>query len=56
MSIEKNKRTEHKVTEFVTGYSQLPEAGGVLDQSGWLMDIFDSFRDGENASAVKALK
>ena len=56
MSFEKNKRTEHKITEFVTGFSQLPDAGGVLDQSCWLMDIFDSFRAGENASAAKALK
>ena len=55
MSIEKQKKVEHKVLEFVTGYSVLPEAGGVLDQSVWLMDIFDQFRAGENAVAMKTL-
>ncbi len=54
--MEKNKKVEHKITEFVTGFSQLPEAGGVLDQSAWLMDMFDQFRAGENAVAAKALK
>lgn len=56
MSVEKQKKVEHKITEFVTGYSQLPEAGGVLDQPAWLIDIFDHFRAGENAVAVKSLK
>lgn len=54
--VEKGKRADHKITEFVTGYSQLPEAGGALDQPVWLMDIFDQFRSGENAVAAKALK
>ena len=58
MRVEKNKgrNVENKVVEFVTGYSQLPEAGGVLDQPVWLMAIFDKFRDGENATAAKNLK
>lgn len=56
MSIEKNKKVEHKITEFVTGFSVLPEAGGVLDQSVWLMEMFDHFKSGENAVAAKALK
>lgn len=58
MRVEKDKgrRVENKVVEFVTGYSQLPEAGGVLDQPVWLMAIFDKFRDGENATAAKNLK
>lgn len=53
---DKGKRVENKITEFVTGYSQLPEAGGVLDQPVWLMAIFDHFRAGENANAAKTLK
>jgi hypothetical protein len=58
MKVEKDRgrKVENKVTEFVTGYSQLPEAGGVLDQPVWLMEIFDRFRAGENAVAVKTLK
>lgn len=56
MSIDRNKKTEHKITEFVTGFSVLPDAGGVLDQSAWTMDMFDQFRAGENAVAAKALK
>lgn len=56
IAIESKSRVEHKITEFVTGYSVLPEAGGALDQSAWMMDIFDHFRAGENAVAAKALK
>lgn len=56
ISFEKNKKTEHRITEFVTGFSQLPVAGGMLDQPVWLMAIFDQFRAGENAVANKALK
>lgn len=58
LRVEKNKgkSVENKITEFVTGYSQLPEAGGVLDQTVWLMAMFDQFRAGENATAAKTLK
>ena len=56
IAIEKRGKTEHKMTEFVTGFAQLPDAGGVLDQSIWLMEIFDQFKAGENAVAIKALK
>ncbi len=57
MKVEKNrgKTIENKMTEFVTGFSQLPEAGGVLDQPVWLMSMFDQFRSGENAVAAKTL-
>jgi hypothetical protein len=57
MKVEKNrgKQIENKLTEFVTGFSQLPEAGGVLDQPVWLMAMFDQFRAGENAVAAKTL-
>lgn len=57
MKVEKNrgKTVENKLTEFVTGYSQLPEAGGMLDQPTWLMAIFEQFRAGENATAAKTL-
>lgn len=53
---DKGRRVENKVTEFVTGFSQLPVAGGVLDQPVWLMAVFDQFRAGENAVAAKTLK
>jgi len=56
LEVEKNKRTEIRLTEFVTGYSQLPDAGGVMDQSAWTMTIFEQFRSGENAAAAKALR
>jgi hypothetical protein len=56
IKVEKQRKVEHKITEFVTGFSQLPEAGGALDQPVWLMEMFDQFRSGENATAAKALK
>jgi hypothetical protein len=57
MSVEKDRgrRVEHKMAEFVTGYSQLPDAGGILDQPVWMMAIFDHFRSGENAVTAKTL-
>jgi hypothetical protein len=57
MKVEKNrgKQIENKLTEFVTGFSQLPDAGGVLDQSVWIMAMFEQFRSGENAVAAKTL-
>ncbi len=53
---DKGRKAENKIVEFVTGYSQLPEAGGMLDQPVWLLAIFDYFRSGENAAAAKNLK
>lgn len=57
MKVEKNrgKSVEHKLTQFVTGYSQLPETGGVMDQPVWVMAMFEHFRSGENAVAAKTL-
>lgn len=49
------KRAEHRVVRYVTGFNLLPEAGGVLDQPCWTMDMFEHFRSGENAAAVKQL-
>jgi hypothetical protein len=56
LEVEKNKKMEVRVTEFVTGFSLLPDAGGVDDQSVWTMAIFEYFRSGENATASKNLK
>jgi hypothetical protein len=56
IEVEKNKRTELRMTEFVTGFSLLPDAGGVDDQSVWTMAMFEHFRSGENAVASKNLK
>ena len=44
------------MVEYVTGFSQLPCAGGVEDQPVWLMTMFEHFRSGENAVAAKNLK
>lgn len=56
VAMESKNKVEHKIVEFVTGYAQLPEAGGMNDQPVWLMEIFAQFRAGENAVAAKALK
>jgi len=56
LRIESKNKVENRITEFVTGYSQLPSAGGVDDQSAWLMAVFEQFRSGENAVAAKTLK
>lgn len=56
LRIESKNKVENRITEFVTGYSQLPDAGGVDDQPVWLMAMLDQFRAGENAVAAKTLK
>lgn len=56
LRLESKNKVENKVTEFVTGYSQLPRTGGVEDQPAWLMAMFEQFRSGENAVAAKNLK
>lgn len=55
--IKKNggKKVEHKVIPHVSGYHHLPEAGGVLDQPVWTMEMFSTFRRGEMAGAGKML-
>jgi hypothetical protein len=53
---DRGKKVENKIVEFVTGYSQLPVAGGMLEQPAWVMRMFDHFRSGENAAAAKNLK
>lgn len=52
----KNRKSEHKVVPQVTGFHTLPEAGGLLDQPNWTIEIFSAFRTGENAGSSKALK
>ena len=46
---DKGKRVEHKIMPFVSGWSMLPEEGGVLDQGNWTMAMFETFRRAENA-------
>lgn len=57
MRIEKDKgrRVENKVSPMVVGFSHFPEPGGALDQGHWMMSMFESFRQGENASGMKRL-
>lgn len=43
----KGKDTVQMIVPFPTGYSVLPEEGGVLDQCHWLMQIFEMFLVGE---------
>jgi hypothetical protein len=50
------KSVEHKVVRFTTGFHSLPEAGGLLDQPCWTMELFEVFREGENRAAFKGLK
>lgn len=52
---DKGRRVEHKVLPWTTGYA-LPEPGGMLDQPGWLIDMFDFFVQGERAALLRELK
>lgn len=45
---DKGKRVEHKVLPMVSGWSALPEEGGMLDQPVWTMAMFNIFRAAEN--------
>lgn len=45
---DKGKKVEHKIIPFVSGWSYLPESGGVLDQGVWTMAMFETFRMAEN--------
>lgn len=43
----KGKETVQVLAPFTTGLSVLPDGGGYLDQSNWLMDVFEHFMAGE---------
>lgn len=43
----KGKDTIQRLSPWTTGYAVLPEDGGMLDQPYRLMELFDSFMDGE---------
>jgi hypothetical protein len=43
----KGKDTFQKLAPFTMGLMQLPDEGGLLDQSHRLMTFFDEFIDGE---------
>jgi hypothetical protein len=43
----KGKDNMIRTLTFPTGYSILPNAGGLLDQPHYLMELFDAFMDGE---------
>lgn len=49
-------QVEHKIIPYTTGYSTLPEPGGLLDQDNWTMAMFLAFRNGEQKALAKALK
>lgn len=51
---ERGKKVEHKIMPFVSGWSQLPEPGGVLDQGVWTMAMFETFRAAENKGVHEA--
>jgi hypothetical protein len=57
MEVQKDggKKIDHKVVRFVTGFSHFPDEGGALDQPCWTIDMFEGFRQGENAAAAKQL-
>lgn len=46
---DRGRKVEHKVLPFVSGWSALPEEGGMLDQPVWTMAMFNIFRAAENA-------
>jgi len=45
---DRGKKIEHKVLPFVSGWSALPEQGGMLEQPVWTMTMFNIFRSAEN--------
>jgi len=53
---DKGRKVENKMAALVTGFTYLPEEGGILDQGVWTMSMFDAFRSGENTAAMKRLK
>lgn len=55
VSRDGGKRTEKRIARFPVGYHSLPEAGGILDQSNWLIDMFEHFKAGEQTAANKTL-
>lgn len=54
MAKDRGKKVEHKIMPFVSGWSYLPEPGGVLDQGVWTMAMFEIFRAGENHGVKEA--
>lgn len=50
---ERGKKVEHKFLPFVSGWSHLPEPGGVLDQGVWTMAMFQTFRRAENTAVME---
>ena len=52
----KNRKQEHKVVPQVVGFHTLPEAGGLLDQPNWTIEMFSAFKAGENHGSSKAIK
>ena len=57
ITIEKRGgKVDHKFLEYTTGYAHLPDTGGVLDQSVWLMGMFDHFRQGDAAAYARQMK
>jgi hypothetical protein len=57
VEVSKNggKQNETKIVRFPVALHCLPKAGGLLDQSNWLMDIFEHFKAGEVTAANKIL-
>lgn len=53
---KKGGKVDHKFAEYTTGYAFLPDTGGVLDQSVWIMALFDHFRQGDAAAFSRQLK
>lgn len=51
--VTKGKKSEQRLLVWPSGYSVLPETGGLLDQPNKLMELFDVFMSGERIAAVK---
>lgn len=56
VQVGKGKKTETRFVSVPTGFSVLPEAGGVLDQPHHLMLLFSVFQEGERRAMSKSLQ
>jgi hypothetical protein len=55
VEIPKQKKVRYEIVPWPTGYSVLPEPGGLLDQDAYTMIMFERFLQGERQAAVKRI-
>ncbi len=47
------KKSRHEIVAWPTGITQLPNAGGMSDQSAYTMLMFERFLAGERTAVIK---